>query len=174
MSQGQTTYLLDSRPAVAGMDVDNGPVDDMTFIAAEDLAMGVAVRLKSDQSGVEVPKDDTGTIVGVVRYQEFFQQGLPASAGAKVIKAGTPISVRRRGRIWMLWDGSAVTTFDAKLNVLDTAGTVATQGFATSTATSSNVIRAANVFCARIPKASTDLGPDGVQQLIAVTVTYPT
>jgi len=173
MSQGQTTYLLDQRPAVAGMPFDDSPADDETFMAAEDLPMGVLVRMKADQSGVETVKSDAGNIVGVVLYQEFFQQGLPASSGANVIKAGTPVAVRRKGRVWMQWDGTSVTAFDQKLNTPSAAGTPATQGQASSTATSANVVRTANIWCCRVPKASGDVGPDGSQQLIGVTVSYP-
>ena len=166
MSQGQTAYSYDASRAVAGKVADNGPNDIITRLAATSLPMGVVVRFTKDATGeVELPTDDTGIIAGVTCYDPMTMQSYPS--GSNVITAGRPVAILKRGRVWAVTDGTSMpTTPYAAANVVDATGLV------TGSATSSGVVRSANVkFVEASP--GTDLGPDGSQKLALVECNLP-
>jgi hypothetical protein len=132
MTTGQVSYSLDHLRAVAGK-VDLSVFCE-TRIAAEDLAVGVAVRIKDGTQQVESMKTAEGAFCGFTCYQDLAMQSYPA--GSAVIKAGTPVPVLRAGRVWTLWDGNGSPEDLAPLNLCSDPATVATQGFVTASAKS--------------------------------------
>lgn len=138
----QTSVSLDNAVAVPGQIADVlGPRDVVTAIAYEDIPAGRVVRLRSDGT-VELPLDDSGTLYGVSLYQDTLEASLPV--GDPVHKAGRPMPVMRRGKVWVSFSGGSKTQEGtANVHNDDTdATTLAKAGKVTGSAVSTNVIRA--------------------------------
>jgi hypothetical protein len=135
------TYSFDRAVAVPGM-TDDGPKEIDTFIAYEDLPFGRAVRLHTGTTDqVELPTDDSGAIVGFVVYKDMLEMAYPP-AGAAVIKAGTPVAILRKGRMWAAWDGAGTVAVFTQFNIRNNAAAPTTKGMVTAAAASADVVRA--------------------------------
>jgi hypothetical protein len=137
-------YTMSQAVAVAGMLDGTGEGFEIeTFIANEDLPFGRAVRLVSGGTdAVELPTDDTGTIVGFVVFKDMLPQLTTPPDGTPVVKAGTPVAILRKGRMWADWDGAGTPASLVQFNVRNNTAAPTTKGKVTAAATSANVVRA--------------------------------
>ena len=138
MTQRVATTLQDAPTAFAGLIADEGPRDIISGVAYSPIPAGRFVRLRADGT-YELPSDDTGIIDGVSVYDPLRMASYPQ--GNPPIQAGDVFGVMRMGRIYMDFSGGTQVV-GAQATCKDAAGTLATQGMSSASATSANAVRA--------------------------------
>jgi len=141
---GQNYYSYDNPIALPGLIGDIATDREVvSALASVALFPGLLVRVKSGTNTtpptVELPLDDSGTILGVVAYEDTKQGTYPQ--GSQPIGIGDVCRVLRKGRIWAYFvsaSGSPTQYSGARVVTTNGAGN---QGKLTGAAISANAVR---------------------------------
>ena len=118
MTIPQTSYSATLTAALEGQLADDGPHDVIVGYNDESsasIAFGRAVKYgatATDNEGMILPSAETDKIVGITVHSHEYSKGYTgAQLDATGVVAGAPLSVLRRGRIWVVCE-DAVTRGD--------------------------------------------------------------
>lgn len=134
----QTTIADDTTIAVAGQIGDMRDAFIETFIANEAIEAGKLVRVRADGK-IEVPTDDTGSLAGIVVYQDTKESSFPQ--GSANYAAGDVVPVLRYGAIYAQFVTGSGAQAPLGACQLSNGATVADRGKITSAAVSANSVR---------------------------------
>lgn len=134
----QTTITDDAVVAVPGMLADAREALITTYIANEVIEAGKLVRVRADGK-IEVPTDDTGSLVGVTMYQDTKESSFPQ--GSANYAAGDVVPVLRYGAIYAQFVTGSGAQAPLGACQLSNGATVADRGKITSAVAAANSVR---------------------------------
>lgn len=133
MSQGQTSYALNSDMAMPGQIADSfsaAEADIVSVACSEDIPFGVVVELSSGK--VRRPQ---GTTTAFVAYGISIRANKTSGDGWK---SGEQVAVMRKGRIFAMLVNSGSITPDLKANVYHSSTIATNRGAVTADAESTS------------------------------------
>jgi hypothetical protein len=152
----QTTITDDPIVAVPGMLADFRESFVTSYIANEAIEAGKFVRVRADGK-IEVPTDDTGSLVGIVLYNDTKESSYPQGSANYV--AGDVVPVVRYGAVYAQFVTGSGAQAPLGAAQLSNGATVADRGKITSAVAAANSVRtlAGRVLYIRPVTAPTNL-----------------